>query len=177
MWMRGVLTLVWMLLAGVAFILWDCSEAIVGDPIAVCPNVAAMGLPQPLWVAWGFLGVSLVGLMAAWNPLLEARYREKTAQPERALIANIGRLPDPYSEFQVDPSTDLVTDVKRRVESVETAFSTDSTATREMTAQWMKLLLEVNRLHNEDTLSTEEFKDLNTRLLQVVASPAPAPRA
>lgn len=174
MWMRGVLTLVWILLVGVAFILWDCSAAMVGDPLVLCPNVARMGLPEPLWVAWGFLAVSLVGLLTAWSPSLEDRHRQKIAHPELLLIANIGRLPDPYRHDGAGGPADPVTDLKSRVELVETALSTDATPTRAMTAEWLRLLLEANHLHNEGTLPTREFMDLNTRLLEVVAAPSSA---
>ena len=153
-------------------ILWDCSAAIVEDSLAWCPNVAGLGLPEPLWVAWGFLGVSLVGLLAAWNPYLEERHRQKNARPELALLANIGRLPDPYGSYQPDPESDPVGELRRGVDAVESAFSDDSTATRAMTGEWMRLLLRANTMHNEGTIATAEFKELNTRLLEAVVGPS-----
>lgn len=139
----------------------------------MCPNVAGMGISEPLWLAWGFLGVSLVGLVAVWIPFLRDRRRQQSAQPERALLANIGRLPDPYGNYQLDlDSTDSVVELRRAIEVVEIAFATDSTATRAMTAEWMRLLLEANRMHNDGTLPTQDFKTLNTRLLEAVTAPA-----
>lgn len=172
MWMRGVLTLVWTLLSGVALLLWDCASIVVRDPLAVCPAVAAIGIPQPLWVAWALFGVSMVGLIAVWAPYLRARRRLRKAQPERALLANINRLPDPYVDFEPDrDGPGPVVELKLAVEVLETAFATDSTATRAMTTEWMRLLLDANRMHNDGTLSTENFKDLNTRLLEAVTTP------
>lgn len=173
MWMRGVLTLVWLTLAGIAFLLWTCAAGSLGDSFAGCPSVAALAIPQPLWIAGGLAGVSVIGLVVVWLPYLREARRLHRAQPERALVENIGRLPEPYSDLQLQDGGDpeLIAKLHRAVEVVETAFATDSTATRSMTSEWIRLLQEINRLHNTGSLPTEEFKDMNTRLLEAVAVP------
>ncbi|MFZ0014900.1 MAG: hypothetical protein WAL25_12395, partial [Acidimicrobiia bacterium] len=66
-------------------------------------------------------------------------------------------------------------DLEHRVEVIETAFGSGSPASRDLTTEWISLLQESNRRHNSGELATEEFKVLNTRLLDVV-SKAPMPQ-
>lgn len=171
MWLRGVLTLVCLLLAGAAFALRDCVASIVGDPFGLCPVIDTFDTPQPMLVSGGLAGIAIVGLAMIWLPRVLHRRRQRKAQPEKRLIENIGRLPEFHGERQHLPnvSASTVAELTGRVEVVETAFANDSLDSRSLTTEWMQLLHEANRLHNQGTLPTEDFKELNTRLLNVVA--------
>lgn len=173
--LRGLLTLSWLMLAGVAFAIWDCASALVGDPLGLCPVIDTIDVPQSEVVAAGLFGVSLVGMAVVWVPYLKSTRRQRRAQPERVLIENIGRLPEPYSDLQPEDdlsSSELVAQLTRRVEVVETAFANETSDSRSLTSEWMRLLQDANRLHNEGKLPTDKFKILNTRLLDVVGRPA-----
>jgi len=157
-----------------ALAIWDCTTLVLGDPLEVCATLAALEVPDPETVGVVVAGIAGVGLIAMWLPYVKLRRRERKYQPERVLVENIGRLREPYSDF-VSLDADevaMIAELRKAVEVVETAFATDSTATRSMTSEWMRLLLEANRLHNDGTLPTDEFKTLNTRLLEVVTASA-----
>ncbi|HXV72690.1 MAG TPA: hypothetical protein VEB69_14975 [Acidimicrobiia bacterium] len=179
MWMRAALSVLWLALLLSALAVLDCTSRLLGDPLRVCDDISGLGIPAPSTVAPVVAALSTLGLIAVWLPLLRPRSRRRKYQPERALVENIGRLRDPYGDLvgvDVDGES-VIAELRRGVEVVETAFATDSTATRSMTSEWMRLLLEANRLHNEGSLPTEEFKTLNTRLLQVVNTVSPLSRS
>lgn len=179
MWMRAVLSVLWIALLLFALVVWDCSSLVFGDPFRVCGTVGGLDIPVPETSGAVVAGVAALGLIASWLPFLRRLRRRRKHQPERALVENIGRLPDPYAYYPSSgvEAQGVIDELRRAVEVVETAFATDSTATRSMTSEWMRLLLRANDLHNDGTLPTEEFKDLNTRLLEVVAAPSSATSA
>jgi hypothetical protein len=47
----------------------------------------------------------------------------------------------------------------------------DAIPTREATQQWMRLLRQANDLHNDGTLDSQDFKKINTRLLDLFSAP------
>lgn len=206
MWLRGVLTLACLTLAGAAFALRDCVVSTIGDPLGLCPTVDSVNVPNPLMVSGGLAGMALLGLALVWLPYVRDRLRQRKARPEERLIENIGRLdqysrlhddeesppvseaspmdetPSTFGSFTTDeastpaevPSIDVSTAVSEfteRVDALEMAFDTDSLDSRSLTTEWMRLLQEANRLHNLGTLPTDDFKELNTRLLHVVDGP------
>ena len=158
-----------------ALAIWNCTSLVFGDPPGVCPTLRVFEVSDPETVGLAVAAVSGVGLIATWAPRLNRRRRQRMYQPERMLVENIRRLPEPYTGYLSGDAEDAaeVTQLRRAVEVVEMAFETDS-ATRSMTSEWMRLLLEANRLHNEGTLPTEEFKRLNTRLLELVTATSKA---
>lgn len=176
MWLRAALSVVWFAMLLFALALLDCSSPLIGDPFGVCPDLGRLDIPDPLVVASVVSGISLVGLVAVWLPYLSEQSRQRRLRPERKLLENIGRLPEPYSNYATADGIgpDSISELRKAVEVVETAFATDSSATRSMTSEWMRLLLEANRLHNDGSLPTEDFKELNTRLLEAVTAPSPS---
>lgn len=76
--------------------------------------------------------------------------------------------------FDADHQTDsgvpagTVSELEERVEVVEKAFANDAHDSRSLTREWIRLLRETNSLHNSGVLSTEDFKELNTRLLHAL---------
>jgi hypothetical protein len=170
MWMRAALSVLWLALLLSALAAWDCAGLVFADPIGVCGNIQDLGIADTDVIGLVVAVISAVGLIVVWLPDLKGSRSRRKHQPERALVENIGRLPEPYGDYVgVDEEVEKVIDrLRRGIEVVETAFATDSTATRSMTSEWMRLLLEANQLHNEGSLPTAEFKILNTRLLQVV---------
>jgi hypothetical protein len=177
--MRVTLTVLWIALLSLALAVWDCGSLAFGDPLGVCGALRELDIAAPESSGAVVAGVAALGLVASWLPHLRRLRRRRRHQPERALVENIGRLPDPYGGYLSinAESQDMIDDLRRAVEVVETAFATDSADTRSMTSEWMRLLLRANDLHNDGTLPTEEFKQLNTRLLEVVAAPSAATSA
>lgn len=170
--LRGLLSFLCLVLGAAAFVLWDCATSVVNvittDPMQLCGTVAGLGIADLDWIAGGLAVIAVVVLGLVWIPAARNARRVSKAQPERALIANLGRLNDgPVLVPIEDPASDNF-DLRRRVEVVEIAFASGASGNRESTGEWLALLREVNRRHNAGQLPTAEFMTLNTRLLDVL---------
>lgn len=174
MWFRGLLSCLCLVLGATAFVLWDCTTSVVNlvttDPLELCATVSGMGIAGLGWMAGGLAIVAVVVLALIWIPVLRASRRARKAHPERALLANLTRLSEGPVLIPLDDDVVDNFDLLRRVEVVEIAFASDSTASRELTGEWLALLREANRRHNDGRLPTTEFMSLNTRLLDVLSS-------
>lgn len=162
-------------LAGAAVI--DCVNAVFrimrGDAIAVCETVGAIGPDRGLWVGVGLMVAGAIALVATWLPSTGAGVQRRRLEPADSLKHNLDRITHSSLE-QTDPSTVLQTNAMRltgRVEALETALEADTVPTREVTRQWMGLLRDANDLHNSGEVATEDFKRINTRLLDLFAAP------
>lgn len=173
MWFRGLLSCLCLVLGGAAFVLWDCTSSIVNlvtsDPLGLCATVAGMGIAGLGWMAGGLALIAIVVLALIWIPVLRLSRRVRKAKPERALLANLTRLSDGPVLVPIDDDVVDNFDLLRRVEVVELAFASDSAGSRELTGEWLALLREANRRHNDGRLPTAEFMSLNTRLLDVLS--------
>lgn len=166
-----------------AAVLIDCSVATVelfaGDPIGLCDTAASMGLTGDIWVGLGFLIVALLALSWTWIPALRPGEKRRRRSPTRSLERNLARIPEvgdgPPAEHST-PAQELMDDLRRRVEAVEASVDAE-VASREATERWMGLLREANDLHNSGELSPEDFKVLNTRLLDLFIQPSEFVRA
>jgi len=184
MWLRGILTFLCLTLAVGAVGLWDCATSVInivtGDPLALCATVASFGIADLQVVAAGVAAIAIVIVALTWIPVFRARRRQVKAAPERALIDNIGRLGEPYRDWKEHGHGEPgYLDLMHRVEVIESAFASGSPASRDLTTEWISLLQESNRRHNSGELATDDFKVLNTRLLDVVSKtsrPQPATR-
>ena len=173
MFLRGLLSLLCLVLGATAFILWDCTTSVVNvittDPMGLCATVAGFGIADLDWIASGLAVVVILVLGIVWIPVARNARRAHNAQPERALLANLTRLSDgpvlvPIEEDGVDNF-----DLRRRVEVVEIAFASGAGGNKELTGEWLALLREANRRHNDGRLATAEFLSLNTRLIDVLS--------
>ena len=81
--------------------LWDCVDSVFGDPFGLCPSIDTLDVPRPVLVAQGLASVAVVLLTMIWFPYLHSRIRLLKARPEKRLIENLGRLPEPYSDLKV----------------------------------------------------------------------------
>lgn len=160
-------------LTGVAAI--DCATTAVsvftGDPGGVCAILGSPGDGIALWLGIALVTFAVIGLLATWvvGPIA----RGPRAKPEVTLKDNLARIPDLGLEPpESAPASILhVTRITRRVEVIEDAVNSETPPTREVTREWMKLLRDANDLHNRDELPTEDFKEINTRLLALFAGP------
>lgn len=164
----------------------DCARptlrALGGDPTGLCAAVAPLGIDAATWIGIGIVLFAAMALTLTWVPVVRARSRRQR-QPVVSLHDNLSRLvepePEPEPDSSVSPSGADVLHagrLNRRLEALEAALSVDSVATREVTEQWMRLLRETNDLHNRGELPTEDFKRLNTRLLDLFAPAGEQPR-
>lgn len=154
----------------------DCvdefSGLISGEPVGICAAVDAIGADPGLLVGIGLVALGLMALVAIW---VRPHVREQRLQPESSLKHNLSRLPDSSPEEEEEPLAILETNARhltRRLEILEAALEADTIPTREVTQQWMTLLRDANYLHNSDEVSTEDFKRINTRLLELFTAPA-----
>lgn len=174
MFLRALLTAasVAVALTGVAAI--DCAITTIalftGDPGGVCVVLGSPGGGIALWLGIALVTFALIALLATWVVGPVARgFRA----PEVTLKDNLARIPDTGLEPPEPTAASIlhVTRITRRVEEIEAAVNSESPPTREVTREWMKLLRDANDLHNRDELPTEDYKEINTRLLALFAGP------
>ncbi len=179
MFWRVLLTATSLLVVSLAVFALDCASAVLDlfddDPLGVCAFMGSLDLAGDVWVGAGLLLFGLLAILAIWTvrPVVD-----KKAQLEatNSLFHNLERLTDVGSQIvEIDDeiSTDeiKVARLTRRLEAVELAVDSAATPSREVTQQWMTLLVEANDLHNKGILQTEEFKGINTRLLDLFTAP------
>lgn len=160
-------------LTGVAVI--DCATTAISlftaDPGGVCSTLGSPGNGVALWLGIALVTFAVIGLLATW--VVGPVARESRAEPEVTLKDNLARIPGIGVEPpESTPASILhVTRITRRVEAIEDAVNSESPPIREVTREWMKLLRDANDLHNRDELPTQEFKEINTRLLALFAGP------
>lgn len=174
MWFRGLLSCLCLVLGATAFVLWDCASSMINlvtaDPFGLCATVAGMGIAGLDWMAGGLALIAIVVLALIWIPVIRHSRRARKAHPERAtLVANLDRLSEGPVLIPLDDDAVDNFDLLRRVEVVELAFASDSAGSRDLTSEWLSLLREANRRHNDGRLPTVEFMTLNTRLLDVLS--------
>lgn len=174
---RVLLTAASLTVAAAAALLLDCSAASVqllgGDPIGICPTAASLGLTGDVWVAVGLFLVAILSLALTWVPSLRPGEKRRRLSPARTLERNLGRIPDvgeAHRSEELTPVTARITSLRRRLEAVETSLDSEM-ASRETAEKWMDLLREANDLHNSGDLSTDDFKEINTRLLALYTEP------
>lgn len=174
MWFRVLLSFLCLVLGVAAFVLWDCATSVVNfvisDPFGFCATVAGLGIAELEWMAGGLGIIALIALALIWLPVLRRARRARKTQPEKALIANLARLDDRPVLVPIDDAAVDNFDLLRRVEVVETALQSHAAGNRELTGEWLALLREANRRHNDGRLPTPAFMDLNTRLLDVLST-------
>jgi len=177
MFVRLLLTAASLTVASLAVLVVDCTSrgvrVVSGDPIGVCTTLDSLGVRDGLWIGVGLILGAILALVAVWAVRPGAKRR--SLESANSLKHNLGRLADVGSELgQVDegtPSHVHLTRLVRRLEAVELSLSSEVTAAREATQQWMSLLREANHLHNEGELATDHFKEINTRLLSLFSMP------
>lgn len=175
---RALLTASSLTVAAAATLLLDCSSASVeilgGDPLGVCAHAASLGLTDDVRVSIGLLTVAILSLALIWIPPLRPGEKRRRRSPARTLQRNLGRLPEVGDDARAggEPQTagfDLV-GLRRRLEAVEASLGSEM-ASREAAEKWMDLLREANALHNSGDISTEDFKEINTRLVNLSTEP------
>lgn len=175
---RALLTAASLTVAAAAALLLDCSASSVqilgGDPVDVCGTAASMGLTGDTWIAIGLFVVAILSLTLTWIPSLRPGEKRRRLSPTKTLERNLSRIPEVGGEEhrsdEPTPSRSRLASVRRRLEAVEASFGSEL-ASRETVQQWMDLLREANDLHNSGDLSTEDFREINTRLLDLHAEP------
>jgi hypothetical protein len=138
----------------------------------MCAGTGLLGNDSPVWIGPALGALAVLGLVVTWLPLVKARARQRRFEPAKALADNLPRLADVgthLAEIENVPTLAEIqtTRLMRKVEAVEVSIMSEAIPTREATQQWMRLLREANDLHNDGTLETDDFKKINTRLLDL----------
>ena len=179
MFWRALLTAISLLVVSLAVLALDCASLVLelfsDDPLGVCSGMNSLGLAGSVWAAAGLLLFGLLAVVAIWTvrPVVDKRAQLEVTN---SLLHNLERLTDVGSQIseiddEISTTEIRVAGLTRRLEAVELAVVSSVTPSREVTQQWMALLVEANDLHNNEILSTAEFKVLNTRLLDLFAGP------
>lgn len=174
MFLRGLLTAGSVAIALMGVVAIDCATTVISvftsDPGGICATLVSPGDTIALWLGIALVTFAVIGLLATWviGPVARG-FRH----PEVTLTDNLARIPDVgLEQVESAPASILhITRITRRVEAIEHAVNSESPPTREVTREWMKLLRDANDLHNRDELPTEDFKEINTRLLDLFAGP------
>lgn len=176
---RALLTAASFTVAVAAVVLIDCASAAVellgGDPTGICGTAASMGLTGGVWVGVGLLVVAVLALAWTWVPTSRPGEKRRRLSPTRSLERNLSRIPEVSGDESrpeaLSPAQELLANLRRRLEAVEASIDSD-VASREATEKWMGLLREANDLHNAGQLNTEDFQEINTRLLDMFTQPS-----
>jgi hypothetical protein len=175
MFSRALLTTASLLVVALALLVLDCStgslDLSAGDALVVCSTMTDMGLDSGLWIGLALIVFGGLAIVAVWVPKARPGTR-KRAQLEvtNSLLHDVGTQIVEVDE-EISTVEIKVARLTRRLEAVEVAVNAAATPSREVTQQWMALLVEANNLHNEGVLGTDEFKSINTRLLDLFSSP------
>lgn len=159
------------LAAGV--LLMDCAWAFLGtDPTDVCSTVQSLGISRMEFTGIGLALFAVLAFVAVWVPATRPGAKRRKRDPEHSLRRNIDRIGEVVAER---PAPDATEKVVARLEALEASMAEgNSEASREATHQWMLLLREANELHNDGEIATEDFRRINTRLLDLFIEPASA---
>jgi hypothetical protein len=182
--------------AGAGVLLMDCEWSFLAvDSMGVCTTVESFGLTRSAYVGIGLAVFALLALISVWVSGGEPKAKKGKIDREESLLRNIERISGPvgtldpvelddYESAAVDLDTRAIevvgarpepvgASIFDRLEALELVLSGGNAApTHEETEQWMRLLREANDLHNGGELATEDFKTINTRLLDLVIEPA-----
>jgi hypothetical protein len=180
MLLRVLLTTAFVAVGTAAVLIVDCTTTIIDlfddDLASMCEKAVFLGRDRGLWVGGGLGAFAMLGLITTWLPFVRARVRLRRFEPGKALSENLPRLAEVgthLDELEDVPTLAEIaaTRLMNKVEAVETSIISEAIPTREATQQWMQLLRQANDLHNDGTLKTEDFKKINTRLLDLFSAP------
>lgn len=152
----------------------DCATpqvSVIDEQAAVlCNGLSDMGLVEdPLVVA----GIALAGLLVvtiAWSSAFRRWKRRRRVESAGSLVNNIHRLAEPPSDSRAmeDDSTGIH-EIWNRLDELEKMMRSTSSSGRDIAPTWLRLLRSANDMHNRGQLSTDDFKIMNTRLLDLVS--------
>lgn len=175
MFSRVLATVAALTVALVAAAVIECTnpalELVGGDPVGICSTAGWLGDSTGLWVGVGLGAFALLAIVAIWVPSMRPG-ASRRMEPESSLRKNLDRISDGEEKEPSEPTP--ASDVHairliRRLEAIEASIRAESFPAREVTEKWMSLLRDANALHNNDDLATDDFKEINTRLLDLFA--------
>jgi hypothetical protein len=178
---RVLLTTASLLVAAIAVILLDCSSGVLDlpgyDTRRLCSTTGSLGPDFNLWAGLGLIVFVGLANIAIWVPTARpGTKRRAQVEVTASLLHNLERIHDVGTQIvevdeEISTAEIKVARLTRRLEAVEVAVDAAATPSREVTQQWMALLVEANQLHNEGVLVTDGFKVINTRLLDLFSTP------
>lgn len=178
MFLRSLSTLACVVVTLAAVAVIDCASAAIdlidGDSLGLCGVVDSVGADYGFWAGVVLAVLAIAGLVLTWAPALRPGARRRRLTPESSLNRNLARVADAGSTETDSPRVPYspVGRLIGRLEALEAALATDETPSRELTQEWMALLRTANDLHNRDELAAQDFKKLNTRLLDLFVRPS-----
>jgi len=178
---RVLLTTASLLVAAIAVFLLDCSSGVLDlpgdDTLRLCSTMGSLGPDFSLWAGLGLIVFVGLANIAIWVPTARpGTKRRAQVEVTASLLHNLERIHDVGTQIvevdeEISTAEIKVARLTRRLEAVEVAVDSAATPSREVTQQWMALLVEANQLHNEGVLVTDGFKVINTRLLELFSTP------
>jgi hypothetical protein len=178
---RVLLTTASLLVAAIAVLLLDCSSGVLDlpgdDTLRLCSTTGSLGPDFSLWAGLGLIVFVGLANIAIWVPTARpGTKRRAQVEVTASLLHNLERIHDVGTQIvevdeEISTAEIKVARLTRRLEAVEVAVDAAATPSREVTQQWMALLVEANQLHNEGVLVTDGFKVINTRLLELFSTP------
>ncbi len=176
MFVRILLTLASLVVAAAGALLADCELGLLGgDPLGVCSAMTSYGMGNAALLGGGLVLFGLLSTVAVWVPAARPGNKRRRRKPDVSLRRNLDRLNEIGSDVADPGQADARARLISRLEALETSLAGDGgEATREATEQWMYLLRRANDLHNQGDLATDDFKQINTRLLDLFSAPVGA---
>lgn len=81
-----------------------------------------------------------------------------------------------FTPVEATPERDRSDEMRRRIDEVTDALTSDTTSPAKAFAEWMGLLKEINRRHGQGSMPTDVFYRLNTQLLDLIPESVPDPK-
>ena len=173
----ALLTLVSLGVLAAAGILIDCAApylGVFGDRTSqFCDQLSTLGLVSDPLIAIGISLTSAIAVGVIWRSALRRWRRRRRVESTGALVNNIHRLVEmprergALGEWQVDSYEGQK--IWKRIDEVARAMRSPESVSTEIASTWLGLLRHANGLHHNGQLPTEEFRVINTRLLDLVS--------
>lgn len=173
-----------LVIAATGVFLVDCSspllDVIGGDPLQLCAGIGSLGMPPAPWMGVALMVVGVLGITGAWAPTKKRRANRADVASISALQRNLDRVStiepttqpldlDAIANEQNDE--DALTALAGLIEVLREGFENAETVDGDLLETWIATLRICNDLHNSGRLETDDFKRLNSGLLDL-ASPS-----
>jgi hypothetical protein len=144
---------------------------VLDDQAAVlCSGLGNLGLVANPLIGVGITLTGVLALTSVWWSAFKRRRRRRRVESTGSLVSNIHRLPETSSEAETlgDQTLEHL-EIWERLHVLEKRMRSATSPGRDVASTWLELLRCANDQHSQGQLSTEDFKTMIARLLELVS--------